>query len=264
MHNVALDDGRETTLECWGERGPVILCIHGMTSSRRSWRRLAEHLSSRYRIYAYDQRGHGDFANSIAPMTLAQCTDDAAAVARTIGEPVELLAGHSWGGAVALASAPQIAARNVLAIDPMLVQLPSQWYDDFLDELTVPFSLYGAARERHIREAYASWHALDIEGKVHAVATMSGAPIAALRDANPASTWDLCERTLAYPLPLLLALPDAGESIIPRDCYDRLQRAPAPETVVARIPGGDHNLHRTAFAPFVAALDSWLKLRGLP
>ncbi|MDH2908760.1 MAG: alpha/beta hydrolase [Candidatus Eremiobacteraeota bacterium] len=264
MHKVALDDGRETTLERWGENGPAILCIHGMTSSRRSWQRLAEHLASRYRIYAYDQRGHGDFANCSAPMTLARCTADAAAVARTIGEPIELLVGHSWGGAVALASAQQIAARNVLAIDPMLAQLPSQWYDEFIDDLTVQFSQHGEARDRSIREAYSSWHPVDVEGKVHAVSTMSVAPIAGLRDANPAKTWNLCERALAYPLPLLLALPDPEESIIPPDCYDRLLREAAPETVVARIPNGDHNLHRTAFEPFVAALDGWLEMRGLP
>ncbi len=264
MRKVVFEDGAETTLERWGENGPAILCIHGMTSSRRSWTRFAEHLASRYRVYAYDQRGHGDSASRTGPMTLAQCIADATAVARAIGEPIELLAGHSWGGAVALASAERIEARNVLAIDPMLAQLPAAWYDEFLDELTELFSLHGAARAHRVRELYASWHRLDTEGKVHAVATMTVAPIVGLRDENPAHTWDLRERALAYPLPLSLVLPDAEESIIPRDCYDRLLRASAPGTVVTTFSEGDHNLHRTAFAPFVAALDRWLATRGLP
>lgn len=264
MRKVTFDDGAETTLERWGENGPAILCIHGMTSSRRSWTRLAEHLASRYRVFAYDQRGHGDLASRTGPMTLAQCTADAAAIAREIGEPIELLAGHSWGGAVALDSAEPIAARNVLAIDPMLAQLPAAWYGEFLDELRELFSLHGAARAHRIRELYASWHDLDTEGKVHAVASMSVAPIVGLRDENPAHTWDICERALDYPLPLALVLPDAAESIIPRDCYDRLLRGAASETIVTIVPEGDHNLHRTAFAPFVAALDRWLETRGLP
>ena len=265
MHErVALDDGRETILERWGLDGPAILCIHGMTSSRRSWSRLAEHLGSRYRIYAYDQRGHGDLAYSPAPMTLAQCTADAAAVARAIGEPIEVLVGHSWGGAVALASAEQIEARGAIAIDPMLVQLSDRWYDEFLSELTARFSLHGEARAQSIRSAYSSWHPLDIEGKVHAVATMSVAPIVGLRDENPPKTWDLRALALDFPLPLLLALPGADESIIPEETYRRLASGAARKTVVATLPGGDHNLQRTAFAPLVERIDRWLIERGLP
>ncbi len=265
MHErVALDDGRETILERWGLDGPAMLCIHGMTSSRRSWSRLAEHLGSRYRIYAYDQRGHGDFADCPAPMTLAQCIADAAAVARAIGEPIELLVGHSWGGAVALASAEQIEARGAIAIDPMIVQLSERWYDEFLSELADRFSLHGEARARSIRDAYASWHPLDIEGKAHAVATMSLAPIVGLRDENPPHTWDLRARVLAYPLPLLLALPNVEESIIPEETYRRLASGAARDTVVATLPGGDHNLQRTAFAPLIECIDRWLMERGLP
>ncbi len=264
MHErVALDDGRETILERWGNDGPAMLCIHGMTSSRRSWGRLAEHLGSRYRLYAYDQRGHGDAADFSEPMTLAQCAADAAAIARAIDEPIEILVGHSWGGAVAIASAEQIAARHVLAIDPMLVQLSESWYDEFLVELARQFSLSGEDRARAIRGAYAAWHPLDIEGKVHAVATMSVAPIVGLRDENPPDTWDLRERALDYRLPLLLALPAVEESIIPEETYRRLLDGAARETIVATLPG-DHNLHRTAFAPLVEIVDRWLAQRGLP
>ncbi|MGC8484984.1 MAG: alpha/beta fold hydrolase [Candidatus Baltobacteraceae bacterium] len=264
MHErIALDDGRETILERWGHDGPAMLCIHGMTSSRRSWSRIAEHFGSRYRLYAYDQRGHGDAADCAAPMTLAQCTADAAAVARAIGEPIEILVGHSWGGAVALASAERIEARGVLAIDPMLVQLPAHWYDEFLIELARQFSLHGKARAEAIHKAYAAWHPLDIEGKVHAVAAMSVAPIVGLRDENPPESWDLRERTIDYPLPLLLALPTIEESIIPEEAYRRLLDGAARETVVTTLPG-DHNLHRTAFAPLVERIDRWLAQRGLP
>jgi len=70
-HNrLALDDGAFTTVERWGERGPVVLAVHGMTSSRKSWERLARHLAGRFRVVAYDQRGHGDSAGIDGPMSL--------------------------------------------------------------------------------------------------------------------------------------------------------------------------------------------------
>lgn len=37
-----------------------LLLLHGISSSWGSWRRVAEHLASTYRVIAYDARGHGD------------------------------------------------------------------------------------------------------------------------------------------------------------------------------------------------------------
>ena len=56
--------------------GPLIVAVHGMTSSRKSWQRLAEHWNGRARVAAYDQRGHGDSAAVSGPMALERGVAD--------------------------------------------------------------------------------------------------------------------------------------------------------------------------------------------
>src|ERR1700688_2501646 len=61
---VALETGATTTVECWGDAGPAILCVHGISSSRRDFARLGEALADTHRVFAYDQRGHGKVAGN--------------------------------------------------------------------------------------------------------------------------------------------------------------------------------------------------------
>ncbi|MDQ6779717.1 MAG: alpha/beta hydrolase, partial [Candidatus Eremiobacteraeota bacterium] len=98
---IALSDGAQTTLESWGKRGSAVLCVHGITSSRKAWLRTAHVLGERFRVFAYDQRGHGDSAAVTGNMSLERSLADVRDVAAAIGEPVALI-GHSWGGAVVL------------------------------------------------------------------------------------------------------------------------------------------------------------------
>lgn len=92
-----LDDGVRGTLEAWGKAGPALVCVHGMTSSRKGWTRLAGRLSGERRVFAYDQRGHGDLADVTGPMTLEQSVRDLEAAVRATGVPVDLLLGRGGG-----------------------------------------------------------------------------------------------------------------------------------------------------------------------
>jgi len=114
---VVLESGATTTVECWGDAGPAILCVHGIGSSRRDFAKLGEALASTHRVFAYDQRGHGD-AETATPMTLDVLTADLRSVADSIGT-VAAVVGHSWGGAVALAGGPKIA-RALVLVDPLI------------------------------------------------------------------------------------------------------------------------------------------------
>jgi pimeloyl-ACP methyl ester carboxylesterase len=114
---VVLESGATTTVECWGDAGPAILCVHGISSSRRDFARLGEALATTHRVFAYDQRGHGD-AETAAPMTLDVLAADLRSVADSIGT-VAAVVGHSWGGAVALVGGPKIA-RALVLVDPMI------------------------------------------------------------------------------------------------------------------------------------------------
>ncbi|MHB8463158.1 MAG: alpha/beta fold hydrolase [Vulcanimicrobiaceae bacterium] len=255
---VRLSDGTGTTLEVWGDSGPLMLLVHGMSSSRRSWMRIVERYGSRFRIAAYDQRGHGESSGVGGPMTLAQCLDDLASVAQQLDEPIDVLIGHSWGGAVAIAGGQRIDARRVVAIDPMLHQLADAWYDEFIAELDEAFAYVGDEREKRVRHAYAGDPELDVLGKIHALATMTSAPIRALQCDNPAPTWDLVPIVAAYDRPLLLAMASPGEGVLEAPRYAELHRALPPLVRYVEFPGAGHSLHRTALDAFSAALDAFL------
>lgn len=258
---ITLDDGAQTTLERWGERGPVMLCIHGMTSSRKSWERFAQHYADRYRIYAYDQRGHGDSAAVTGPMTLHRCLLDLYNVMEQISEPVDVLLGHSWGGAIAILGGKRFDVRRVVAIDPMIRQADNPWYDEFLADLRTLFALKGSSRDAKVEEEYRAlgWGEIDVERKKHAVREMTAAPIERLRSENPPETWDLRPDLEAYPKPLLLLMAGAQESIVTLEDLKSVRERGGPNLALRVFEDQGHNLHRTAFERFVEEVDRFLE-----
>src|ERR1700722_158590 len=158
---VALGDGFETRLESWGSAGPIVLCVHGITSSRRSWTRLGETLAPDHRVYAYDQRGHGDSAAILGPMTLQRSVADLAAVALALPGQVDLLIGHSWGGAVAIRGGRSIGVVKVLAIDPMIRVTPGTFESDYVHALRPLYATHRNEREAGIRAMYEGAHHAD-------------------------------------------------------------------------------------------------------
>src|SRR5579859_3173866 len=104
-HMIDLPSGRFHYLSWGAEKTelPSALLLHGITSSALSWVRVGPELAGRYRVYALDQRGHGD---SIKPSrgaySLRHSADDAAAFLEALGLERPVLMGHSWGGATAI------------------------------------------------------------------------------------------------------------------------------------------------------------------
>jgi len=102
----AVEPDRETFLDSlgarlhvveWGDPGaPPLLCCHGYFDHARSFALLAPLLADRYRVLAFDARGHGDsqWADAYAWATHIR---DIVVVARWIGRPLHLI-GHSMGG----------------------------------------------------------------------------------------------------------------------------------------------------------------------
>jgi pimeloyl-ACP methyl ester carboxylesterase len=257
---VELGDGAVTHVEGWGERGPILLCVHGITSSRRSWRRTAEYFSSKYRVVAYDQRGHGDSAAVAGPMTLERSLQDLAAVVATLDGPIRGLIGHSWGGAVAILGGRRVACERVIAIDPMLHQAAGMWAADFVDDLRDLLAIPPAGRIPAIREMFASLPAVEVEAKVHAMQSMCIESIEALgaENAADAGKWDLREAVREYPKPLFMPVADPSDSVIFPDDLAFVRAHGGPNVSVEVFTGEGHTLQRTAFEKFAAASERFL------
>ena len=160
---VVLESGATTTVECWGDAGPAILCVHGISSSRRDFAALGEALASTHRVFAYDQRGHGD-SETNAPLTLDALAADLRAVADSIGT-VAAVVGHAWGGAVALVGGPKVA-RALVLIDPM-IRASSGSFEREYDDSRAAGARAGRRRDAAVRDAFAGGRA--DRRKVHAM-----------------------------------------------------------------------------------------------
>ena len=208
-------------------------------------RRLGEALASTHRVFAYDQRGHGD-SETAGPLALGDLAADLRAVADSIGT-VAAVVGHSWGGAVALIAGPKIA-RSVVLIDPMIRVAPGTFDREYVDDLAALLSAPpGAARDAAVREAFANAHARDRDGKVHALRALDVDVIRRLGADNDADAggWDLRERLRATKVPVTILLAGDESVVAPDD----LAEAAAAVRVVP-FAGHGHALHRSAFDDF--------------
>ena len=260
---VALGDGHTTRADQWGESGPILLCVHGITSSRKSWTRLAQHFAAEYRVVAYDQRGHGDSANVPGPMTLERSLRDLEAVVAALDAPVHGLLGHSWGGAVAILGGRRIACERVVAIDPMIHQAPGTWYAEFVDDLRTLFGTPSKERERVIRDHYADagWPAIEVDAKVHAMRSMTIDSIIALGQENGVDEgkWDLRPSLRGYPKPLLLPLADQSDSVVAEADRTFVRENGGPNVKIEVFTGEGHSLQRSAFDKFAALTAAFLR-----
>lgn len=95
--------------------GPLIVLVHGITESRRSWDPIVERLTADRTVLAVDVRGHGASPPADSYDALSMASDVRALVdALDLGEP--LVVGHSMGGLVVTAYAalaPTVAVVNV-------------------------------------------------------------------------------------------------------------------------------------------------------
>jgi len=252
---IVLDDGSSTVLESWGDAGPVVLCVHGIASSRRAWTRLGERLQGEFRVFAYDQRGHGDRATSGGPMTLDRSVRDLETVAASLPASVHVLLGHSWGGAVAILGGLALRPPRVVAVDPML-RVPAGTFDgEYVDDLRETLALEPAAKERAIRAMYAGSDPVDIAGKLHAMLPMSIEALESLGRDNGAEhgLWDIRESVVDYPEKLLICA--AGEdSVMSADDLAYVRERGGGNVEVRVFEGHGHNLQRTAFDAFVGAV----------
>lgn len=116
-HTVQGDRGVRLAVREWPGEGPSILLLHGLASSSHIWDLVAPRLAPRFRVVAYDQRGHGLSGKPSSGYGFDRLIADAVAVIRTLELERPEVVGHSWGANVALQLAvdrPQLVSSGVL------------------------------------------------------------------------------------------------------------------------------------------------------
>jgi len=108
--------GGELAVGAWGDSGPVVLGLHGITAHHGCWPLVAASLPGA-RFVAPDLRGRGHSRDLPGPWGMAVHADDAAAVLRASTDVPAVVVGHSMGAFVALVLAhrhPDLVRHLVL------------------------------------------------------------------------------------------------------------------------------------------------------
>ena len=98
------------------EARPLVL-LHGVASNSRIWITTAPLLAQSFHVLALDQRGHGESDKPDSGYDFASVVDDLVAFVDELGLERPVVAGHSWGGSVAVqyaATYPDLIAGLVL------------------------------------------------------------------------------------------------------------------------------------------------------
>ncbi|MBP0448206.1 alpha/beta hydrolase [Kitasatospora sp. RG8] len=144
-------DGIRLHVEIHGQpAAPTVLLAHGWTCSTAFWAPVIRRLADRYRVVAYDQRGHG--RSELPPSRLRYSTralaeDLSAVLTRTVPEGERaVLVGHSMGGMTIMAAGgrPEVAGRTAAAV------LVSTGPSDLVAELRVLPDAVRAPRLRRL------------------------------------------------------------------------------------------------------------------
>jgi pimeloyl-ACP methyl ester carboxylesterase len=91
--------------------GPVIVLVHGITSSSATWERVMPYLARRFTVVAPDLMGHGRSAKPRGDYSLGAYASGVRDVLVALGHEKGTFVGHSLGGGVAMQLAYQFPER---------------------------------------------------------------------------------------------------------------------------------------------------------
>ncbi|APU15711.1 MULTISPECIES: alpha/beta fold hydrolase [Actinoalloteichus] len=119
MGTVTSHDGTAIAVDRSGE-GPAVILVGGAFNTRASAAPLAEVLSARFTVFAYDRRGRGNSGDT-APYAVAREVEDLDAVIQAAGGSA-LVYGHSSGAALALdAAATGLSISRLALYEPPFI-----------------------------------------------------------------------------------------------------------------------------------------------
>jgi pimeloyl-ACP methyl ester carboxylesterase len=264
-------DGMRMAYLVWGDDTPPgvgpqnrpckakqdVVLIHGLTSTSRTWWRIGPALAEAgYRVVAPDLPGHGDSTPPADDYALRHTAEavDALLVALDVRAPI--VAGHSWGGAIALVYATepgmQVPPSRVILLDPLLYFTDGS--DTFVKGLSKMCGTPRAELAVTLREIYPRWHDGDVFWKAEALEKASPAAPLGLVDDNPGLNLIPQLRQIRVPWSIVAADPRHGGIV-------NAEIRPAVEEAIGAnggrledLPGAGHDIHRDDFPATLHAL----------
>lgn len=131
----------------WGGSGKWLVLLHGLASQAHIWDLVAPQLSDTFRVAAIDQRGHGLSDKPDHGYDFATITADLDAILNALNASGDqaVLAGHSWGGNVAVQYAVDHPAQvsGLVLVDGGFLQVGDRLDWPTAEKLLEPPDLIG-------------------------------------------------------------------------------------------------------------------------
>lgn len=228
-----------------------LLVLHGIYGRGRNWTTVAKRFTQQrpeWGVILADLRHHGDSPDLPPPHTIEACAEDVRQLVASLALDVSALAGHSFGGKVALRAAELLPVPSVWLMDATPHARPAggtAW--DLLDiaaDLPGTFGarheLVQALLERGLAEGLAKWMAtnLVVAGPVYRWRLDFTVMRALLVDYFATDLWRVIET--AEPPRTVHVVKAAQSSTLDEDSCARVERAGTAHGSVAlhRIGGG--------------------------
>ena len=128
---------------------PALLLLHGLSSNSHFWSRVGGRLGE-HRIIAFDQRAHGASSAPADGYAMAELAADAAFVVESMGLERVVVAGHSWGGTVALqlaADRPDLVSGLAALDSPIHSFAGRMSWEDAKGRMQPPLPVYPSLAE---------------------------------------------------------------------------------------------------------------------
>jgi len=281
MTDITIDnDGVRLAASVYGAAdAKPILFLHGLSLSRDTWEETTQRLTSRYRVWTLDFRGHGH-SDRASRYELADYVSDAETALAAIGQPV-IIVGHSVGACVAgvLGQGGPLNVRGIFLEDPpWYLGKPGEWersafptlfsvvsarqvtwkqerapLTTYLDFVSNSPSLMGGISSDHISPRHLLSHASalqrqDIRCWENVIGAASGRVLAAIPTG----------RALQCPAKIIQADPRCGGALLEGHEVSFARMNPQAEIVQYRDCG--HGPHRTrAFEErFIGDLEAFI------
>jgi esterase len=268
--NIVLRQQRFHFLE-WGHSdAPAIVLLHGGHQSAHSWDLVSLHLAQRYRVFALDQRGHGDseWARDVE-YTNTTMSEDAEAFIQALGIATPVLIGHSMGGRNALVltrrSPALLRALVIVDIAPEISDegrkviggfvRTNQEFDD-LEHFILNVRKYDPYRPREHIERTVKYNMLQrADGKFVSKCDSTPRRLGLVRGADADHvTLDDVRR---FPMPTLVVRGENSNIVTP-EAAEHFRDA-LPRGKLAVVPNCGHNVHGQNTLGFLGALNGFLE-----
>jgi pimeloyl-ACP methyl ester carboxylesterase len=253
---------------------PPVVLVHGATLRSEDWENIFPRLGTRYRVIAYDARGHGKSGRATT-YALEDLVADLEHVLRDLAKAPAMLIGHSIGGATALVTAARRPAlvRGLVLEDPWLsLYRDATWRADYFAKLrkaldqredprafargvaALPLAEPGPRGERTVGEVRGFYSA---ERLATYYKDVDPAFVDALLTRDTEGSRAIAAAPPNVRAPVLLLAAGSGSALADGEAA-RLAAA-IPEAKAITFPGVGHRIHGLRPEPFLEALEPFLR-----